>query len=310
MGTSNQRDSGVADSLRDADSTRPKGLLKRISPQSRWYWVRQLLENPVAVGSMIFLLLLLLAALIWPLFSENYPFRLNPVDRLQEPSSDFLMGTDDFGRDVLLRGVFGARVSLSVGLAVMAVSGIIGAMIGLLAGYYQRVDTPIMRVMDGIMAFPPILLAIAVMASLGPSVQNVIFTLGLVYVPIVSRLVRGSTLSIKNEMYVEAAKSIGVKDLGIMLRHIFPNTVSPLIVQSTFIVALAIIAEASLSFLGAGVPPETPTWGAMLRDGQGRIQQAWWMITVPGVLLFVTVLALNLIGDALRDALDPRARQR
>ncbi len=310
METSNRRDSGAADSLRDAERQRPKGLLKRISPQSRWYWVRQLLENPVAVGSMIFIFLLLAAALIWPLFSENYPFRLNPVDRLQEPSRDFLMGTDDFGRDVLLRGVFGARVSLSVGLAVMAVSGIVGAMIGLLAGYYQRLDTPVMRVMDGIMAFPPILLAIAVMASLGPSVQNVIFTLGLVYVPIVSRLVRGSTLSIKNQLYVEAARSIGVKDLGIMLRHIFPNTVSPLIVQSTFIVALAIIAEASLSFLGAGVPPETPTWGAMLRDGQGRIQQAWWMITVPGVLLFITVLALNLIGDALRDALDPRARQR
>jgi peptide/nickel transport system permease protein len=310
METSERRDAGSADSLRDADRPRPKGLLKRISPQSRWYWVRQMLENPVAVGGMIFLVILLSAAVIWPLLSENYPFRLNPVDRLQGPSSNFWLGTDEFGRDVFLRGVFGARISLAVGLAVMALSGVLGAVIGLIAGYYHRIDTPIMRVMDGIMAFPPILLAIAVMASLGPSVGNVIFTLGLVYTPIVARLVRGSTLSVKNQLYVEAAQSIGVKDIGIMVRHIFPNTLSPLIVQCTFIVALAIIAEASLSFLGAGVPPETPTWGAMLRDGQGRISQAWWMITVPGVLLFATVLALNLIGDAFRDALDPRARQR
>jgi peptide/nickel transport system permease protein len=305
-----QRDSGDAGSLRDADRPRPKGLLKRISPQSRWYWVRQLLENPVSVGSMVFLVILIITAVIWPIASENYPFRLNPVDRLQDPSRDFLMGTDEFGRDVLLRGVFGARISLTIGLSVMIFSGILGAIIGLLAGYYQRIDTPIMRVMDGIMAFPPILLAIAVMASLGPSTGNVIFTLGIVYTPIIARLVRGSTLSVKNQLYVEAAQSIGVKDFGIMFRHIFPNTMSPLIVQCTFIVALAIIAEASLSFLGAGVPPETPSWGAMLRDGQGRIAQAWWMITVPGVLLFLTVLALNLIGDALRDALDPRSRER
>jgi peptide/nickel transport system permease protein len=311
MGISDRRrDSGDAASLREAEKGKKKGLLKRIGPQSRWYWVRQLLENPVAVGSIVFLVVLLTTAFIWPLFSDNYPFRLNPVDRLQGPSSDFWLGTDEFGRDVLLRGVFGARISLAVGLAVMVFSGVVGAIIGLVAGYYQRIDTPIMRVMDGIMAFPPILLAIAVMASLGPSVGNVILALGVVYIPIISRLVRGSTLSVKNQLYVEAAQSIGVKDFGIMFRHIFPNTLSPLIVQCTFIVALAIIAEASLSFLGAGVPPETPTWGAMLRDGQGRIAQAWWMITVPGVLLFVTVLALNLIGDALRDALDPRSRER
>ncbi len=308
MATSERRTAGDADSLREA---RPKkGFLKRISPQSRWYWARQMLENPWAVGSMLFILLLIVTAIIWPFLSDNYPFRLNPVDRLQEPSRDFLMGTDQFGRDVLLRGVFGVRVSLSVGLAVMALSGLMGAMIGLLAGYYPRLDTPVMRVMDGIMAFPPILLAIAVMASLGPSTGNVIFTLGLVYTPIVSRLVRGSTLSVKNQLYVEAAQSIGVRDFGIMFRHIFPNTLSPLIVQCTFIIALAIIAESSLSFLGAGVPPETPTWGRMLRDGHQVITRAWWMITVPGVLLFMTVLGLNLIGDSLRDAIDPRSRQR
>lgn len=308
METSRTRDAGQADSLR-ASGTR-KGFLKRIGPQSRWYWIRQMLENPVAVGSMVVLVIIVAAAFIWPVFSENYPFRLDPVGRLQGPSADFLMGTDQFGRDVLLRGVYGARVSLAIGLSVMVVSGTIGALIGLIAGYYPRLDTPIMRVMDGIMAFPPILLAIAVMASLGPSTGNVIFTLGIVYVPIISRLVRGSTLSVKQQLYVEAARSIGVKDFGIMIRHIFPNTVSPLIVQCTFVVALAIIAEASLSFLGAGVPPEVPTWGAMLKDGQTVISRAWWMITVPGVLLFVTVLAINLIGDALRDAIDPKSRER
>ncbi|MEX2425293.1 MAG: ABC transporter permease [Thermomicrobiaceae bacterium] len=308
METSRTRDAGDADSLRDTGSR--KGFLKRIGPQSRWYWARQMLENPVAVGSMIFILLVVAAAFIWPLLSENYPFRLNPVGRLEGPSADFLMGTDQFGRDVLLRGVFGARISLAIGLSVMMMSGILGALIGLIAGYYPRLDTPIMRVMDGIMAFPPILLAIAVMASLGPSTGNVIFTLGVVYTPIISRLVRGSTLSVKQQLYVEAAQSIGVKDFGIMIRHIFPNTLSPLIVQCTFIVALAIIAEASLSFLGAGVPPEVPTWGAMLKDGQTVISRAWWMITVPGLLLFATVLAINLIGDALRDAIDPRSRQR
>lgn len=309
METSERRTAGSVNSLRQA-RPQQEGLLKRIGPNSRWYWLRKLLENRVAVVSMVFLLVLVVLAFIWPPFSNNYPFRLNPGIRLQEPSRDFLLGTDQFGRDVLLRGVYGARVSLLVGLAVMLVSGAAGTVIGLISGYYQRIDTPIMRVMDGIMAFPSILLAIAVMSSLGPSVGNVIITLGVVYMPIISRLVRSSTLSVKQQPYVEAARSIGVRDVGVLTRHIFPNTLSPLIVQSTFIIALAIIAEASLSFLGAGVPPETPTWGSMLRDGQGVINRAWWMITVPGVLLFITVLALNLIGDALRDALDPRSRER
>src|SRR5262249_55261074 len=159
-----------------------------------------------------------------------------------------------------------------------------------------------------IMAFPGILLAIALMASLGPSTLNVVIALGIVYMPIIARLARASTLSVKQQLYVQAARSIGVRGFEILRRHIFPNALSPLIVQCTFVVAFAIMAEASLSFLGAGVPPETPTWGSMLRDGQDVITQAWWLVVAPATLLFFTVLSLNFIGDGLRDALDPRSR--
>jgi peptide/nickel transport system permease protein len=292
-------------------TTQPKRRgLKRITPQSRWYWVRLLLENPSAVISMSFILLLLILTLTVPTLSGQDLDRLNPAVRLQPPSSEFWIGTDQFGRDVLLRAIYGVRVSLTVGAAVMLVSAIAGTIIGLVSGFYHRIDTPIMRVMDGIMAFPPILLAIAIMASLGPRTENVVIALGVVYIPIVSRLVRGQTLSVKQQPYIESARAIGARDYLILGRHIFPNSLSPLIVQCTFIVALAIIAEASLSFLGAGVPPEVPTWGSMLRDGQDVITRAWWMVLVPAVFLFLTVLSLNMIGDGLRDALDPRSRGR
>lgn len=289
---------------------RPRGFLKQITPQSRFYWIRLLLENPMAVASLIFLATIIVLTFTVPALSGRDLDRLDPTVRLRPPSREFWMGTDQFGRDVLLRAIYGVRVSLAVGSAVMLVAGLAGTVIGLLAGYYQRIDTPLMRIMDGIMAFPSILLAIALMASLGPSTINVVMALGVVYMPIVSRLIRGSTLSIKQQTYVEAARSIGVRDYTILRRHIFPNAFSPLIVQCTFIVALAIIAESSLSFLGAGVPPEVPTWGSMLRDGQRVITSAWWMVLVPGMLLFLTVLSLNMIGDGLRDALDPRSQER
>jgi peptide/nickel transport system permease protein len=294
----------------DADARPQKRGLKRISPQSRWYWVRLMLENPVAVASMLFLFLIILATATMSLWSDQDPTRLNPANRLQSPSGEFWLGTDQLGRDVLLRAIWGVRISLLVGFSIMIASGAIGTLIGLAAGYYQRVDTPVMRVMDGIMAFPPIVLAIALMASFGQGTQYVIIALTVVYIPVIARLARGSTLSVKNQLYVEAARSIGVRDFPLLLRHVFPNIFSPLIVQGTFIVALAIIAEASLSFLGAGVPPDVPTWGSMLQEGQSVIRQAWWLILTPGAFLFLTVLALNLIGDALRDALDPRSRER
>lgn len=284
--------------------------LKRITPQSRYYWVRRMLENQAAVVSLIFLLLCIVLTLTVPLLSGVDLDKANPAVRLQPPSREFWMGTDQFGRDVLLRGIYGIRISLTVGVAVMLVSALLGTFIGLVSGYYRRLDTPVMRIMDGLMAFPAILLAIAIMASLGPSTRNVVLALGFVYMPIVARLVRGATLSVKQQAFVEAARSIGARDHRLLLQHILPNTLSPLIVQCTFIVAFSIIAEASLSFLGAGVPPHVPTWGSMLRDGQAVISRAWWMVIVPGTLLFLTVLALNMIGDALGDALDPRSRRR
>jgi peptide/nickel transport system permease protein len=185
-----------------------------------------------------------------------------------------------------------------------------GSLLGLLSGYYPKLDTPIMRTLDGLMAFPSILLAIAIMASLGPSTFNVFMALSFVYTPTIARLVRSTTLVTKQQPYVESARSIGMSDTAILLKYIFPNGISPLIVQCTFVVAYAIISEASLSFLGAGVNPETPTWGNMLRDGQRVLQRAWWLAVFPGCALVATVLSLNLLGDGLRDALDPRARER
>lgn len=309
MKTKTQRDGSRSIEFTTPTRT-PKGLLGRITPQSRYYWVRRLLENPAAVISLIFLFTALLATSIVPTLSGVDLDRANPAVRLQPPSSEFWMGTDQFGRDVLLRTIYGVRVSLLVGTSVMAVAAVAGIIIGMVAGYYKRLDTPLMRIMDGLMAFPAILLAIAIMASLGPSTFNVIVALGVVYMPTIARLVRGSTLSVKQQAYVESARSIGTRDHIILARHILPNALSPLIVQCTFVVAFSIIAEASLSFLGAGVPPDVPTWGSMLRDGQAVINRAWWMVVAPGAFLFFTVLALNMIGDALGDALDPRSRKR
>jgi peptide/nickel transport system permease protein len=300
------------DQLRDLNpvSTRKKGLLSGITPQHRFYWVRLLLENPIALASIIFLALISVGTFLVPAISSHEVYRTNAVDRLLEPSGEYWLGTDNYGRDVLVRTIYAARVSLLVGLAVMVIASVGGSIIGLLSGYYQRLDTATMRNMDGIMAFPPILLAIAIMASLGRSTVNVMIALGIVYMPIIARLVRGGTLTVKNQLYVEAARCIGATDVSILRKHIFLNALSPIIVQATFIVAFAIIAEASLSFLGAGVPPETPTWGNMLQEGQRLIQRAWWLVLFPGVLLFLTVLSLNLVGDGLRDAIDPRSRQR
>jgi len=192
----------------------------------------------------------------------------------------------------------------------MVGSIILGSIIGLIAGYYSRLDNIIMRVMDGFEAFPSILLAIAIMATLGPATRNVIVALTVVYAPNISRLVRGTTLMNRRQLYVESAKAIGMRDHAILRKYILANSMSPLIVQSTFVIAFGILAEASLSFLGAGVPPQTPTWGGMVSIGQARLQQAWWIAVFPGMLLFMTVLAMNLLGDGLRDALDPRSRKR
>ncbi|HET8629542.1 MAG TPA: ABC transporter permease [Thermomicrobiales bacterium] len=281
-----------------------------IAPSSRLYWLRLLAANRAALASGVFLLVVVLLALLAPAIAPYDPQIVDPVHRLQGPSAAHLMGTDDLGRDVLTRALYGARVSLLVGASVTLVSAVLGSLIGLVAGYYPRVDTPLMRVMDGLMAFPSILLAIAIMASLGPRTVNVIAALAVVYTPRLARLVRGMALGIRGLPYVESARAIGATDALVLRRYIFLNALSPVIVQCTFTVAYAILTEASLSFLGAGVPPETPTWGNMLQDGERLITRAWWLSVLPGVALFLTVLTLTLLGDGLRDALDPRMRER
>ena len=273
-------------------------------------WRRALLANPVAVASAGFLLVAVVAAAFAPLLTANDPTYLDPGIRLQGPSADHPLGTDDGGRDVFSRVIHGGRISLLIGVSVTAAAALLGSLLGLLSGYYARLDTPIMRTMDGLMAFPSILLAIAIMASLGPSAANVFIALVVVYTPTIARLVRSTTLVTKQQPFVESARSIGMTNRAILLRYVFPNGLSPLIVQCTFVVAFAIISEASLSFLGAGVDPETPTWGNMLRDGQRVLQRSWWLALFPGTALVLTVLTLNLLGDALRDALDPRAQRR
>ena len=286
------------------------GLFGGITPSSRLYWLRRLSTNRVAISSALFIILVVILAILAPVVTPYDDRTVEPLDRLQPPSRTHWFGTDDLGRDVLTRLLYGARVSLVVGALVTLIAATVGSLLGLLSGYYNRLDTPVMRVMDGLMAFPSILLAIAIMASLGQEVRNVVIALSIVYVPTIARLVRSSTLVNKNQPFVESGRAIGHRDYMILGRYIFRNSLSPLIVQCTFVVAFAIISEASLSFLGAGADPQTPTWGNMLRDGQRVLQRAWWMAVFPGTALFLLVLALNLLGDGLRDALDPRSRQR
>lgn len=284
--------------------------LAAVTPASRYYWVRLLLQNRAVVASLGFLLLILLMAVFAPAIARVEPNFVNPAFRLDPPSSDAWFGTDDLGRDVFSRVVYGARISLLVGVTVTAGAILLGSLIGLIAGYYRRIDTLLMRVMDALESFPSILLAIAIMATLGPATKHVIAALIVVYTPNIARMVRSTTLMNREQTYVESARAIGMRDFPIMRRYIFANSLSPLIVQGTFVVAFAILSEASLSFLGAGVPPETPTWGSMVSSGQPRLQQAWWISVFPGAFLFGTVLATNVIGDGLRDALDPRVRKR
>ena len=295
---------------RPATTTRRPLRLSSITPSSQYYWVRLLLQNPAATASICFLLATVLAAVFAPALAPVDPNFVNPADRLEPPSATFWFGTDDLGRDVFSRVIYGSRVSLLVGITVMVGATVIGAVIGLVAGYYRRLDSPLMRVMDGLEAFPSILLAIAIMATLGPATEHVIVALSVVYAPNIARLVRGTTLMNRQQTYVESARAIGLRDAAILRRYILKNSLSPLIVQATFVVAFAILTEASLSYLGAGVPPDTPTWGSIVSSGQPRLQQAWWIAVFPGMFLFAAVLATNLIGDGLRDALDPRSRKR
>jgi peptide/nickel transport system permease protein len=260
------------------------------------------------VAGALILLAFVLAALLAGTLSTHNPTRLEPAARLQPPGARHFLGTDEFGRDVWSLVLHGSRISLLVGVTTMLLTSVGGIAVGLVAGFSRRLDTVVMRVMDGLMAFPAILLAIALMAVRGPGVWNVIFALSVVYMPRTAMLIRSTVLSIRELDYVQAARALGREDAGIAVRHILPNCVGPLLVQGSFVFAYAILAEAILGFLGVGVPPYVPSWGNVIASGKNVIREAFWVSLFPGVALTLAGLSLNLLGDGLRDLLDPRLR--
>jgi len=253
-------------------------------------------------------LLLVIAAFV-PLFVPYNPDALNLAHRLQGPSLTHLFGTDHFGRDILSRVLVGTRITLLLGLSISAFALVFGVPIGVLSGYYDRVGMVVMRLVDTLMAFPAIILALALMAILGkPGVVNVIIAVGMVWAPRMVRVVYSSTLSVRENTYVEAARALGASSWRILLRHITINLLSPVIVQATFTFAFSIMEVAALNFLGVGIPPYVPSWGGMMNEGRTYIIRAPWIILFPGVFLAISVLSFNLVGDALRDRLDPKLR--
>lgn len=269
-----------------------------------------LTSTPIIAAATILLGLIVLMAIFAPLLAPHDPLLLAPAQRLKPSSALHWLGTDGYGRDVLSRIIYGGRISLVIGIGAAAFSIVIGLLVGLVSGFFKWVDAVMMRVMDGLMAIPSILLAIAVVSLSGASVMTVLIAITIPEIPRVARLVRAVVLSAREEPYVEAAISVGSSLPKIMWRHLMPNTIAPLIVQGTYVCASAILTEAILSFLGAGINPETPTWGNIMAEGRAYFQIKPSLIFWPGLLLSIAILSINLIGDAARDALDPKMKQR
>jgi peptide/nickel transport system permease protein len=272
-------------------------------------FVSRLVTRKTVMFGLLILVIVAALAILAPLIAPYSPSRLSVVNRLKPPSSIYWFGTDEFGRDVFSRTIYAGRLSLLVGASVVTFAALFGVTLGLIAGFFRRLDMPIARIIDAMMAFPDILLAIALVAALGPSLVTVIVALGIVYTPRLARIVRASTLVIRELPYVEAARALGVPTWRIMSRHVLRNLVSPILVQGTFIFAYAMLAEAGLSFLGLGVSPEVPTWGTMIAAGRQYIGQADWMTLFPGIAIILSVLSLQMVGDGFRDLLDPRLRK-
>jgi peptide/nickel transport system permease protein len=272
-------------------------------PSLRWRWLR---KHPTLILGIVLLLLIAALSLAAPWIATHNPTAINPLQRLKPASSEHWFGTDALGRDVFSRAVWGGRVSLIVAISVAVLATVLGVALGLTAGFVRWADSIIMRIMDGLMAIPDILLAIALMAVIRASLSTVILAITIPQVPRVVRLVRSLALSLREQLFVEAAHAIGTRLPVILVRHVLPNIVTPLIVQATFIAATAVLTEAVLSFLGVGVPAQVPSWGNMMAEGRNFVAVAFTVILYPGMLLALTVLAINLMGDGLRDALDPR----
>lgn len=270
---------------------------------------RRLFRRRLVLFAFLVLLLVVTVAVFAPLVAPYSPTGMRVSNRLKPPSGVNWFGTDEFGRDVLSRIIYGARASLGIGMAVVICSMAAGTTLGLLAGYFRALDGLIMRMVDAMMSLPDILLAIFLVAVLGASAGNVVLALSIVYTPRVVRVVRGSTLVVRELPFVEAARTLGVSTWRILTRHILLNVASPILVQATFIFAYAVLAEAGLSFLGAGVPPDIPTWGTMIATGQQYADQAVWVVLFPGLAIVLSALCLQLLGDGLRDMLDPKLRK-
>jgi peptide/nickel transport system permease protein len=278
-----------------------------VLPRRNTAW-RRLRRHPTVLIGLSILLLIFALSLLAPLITRHDPLALNVVQRLQPPDGTYYFGTDSFGRDIFSRVLYGGRISLLVGGAVMllAVGG--GTLIGLITGYFRRLDPIIMRISDGLMAFPSILLAIALRGAMGPGVQTVVIALGIAYLPRVVRIVRGSVIVLRELTFVEAADAIGSGAGRILFMHILPNIMPLVLVQVTFIFSYAVLGEAALDFLGVGIPPEIPSCGGIVSEGRTYIIVAPWLTIFAGLVIMLTVLALNLTGDGLRDMLDPRLR--
>ena len=279
--------------------------LEAARPPSIW---RKLLRHRLFMTGATLLMLMVLLAIFADLIEIRPPEKMQVRLRFKTPDFAYPLGTDNYGRDIYSRLVHGARLSLAIGFAVALITGILGTAIGVAAGYFKRLDSPLMRLMDALMAFPAILLAIAIAAALGPSAMNAVIALAVVYTPRTARIVRSTVLVVRETDYVQAAKACGARDRWIIWRHVLPNSMAPLIVQLTFIFAYAILAESILSFLGVGPPPPIPTWGNMIAEGKDYLREASYICFFPGVAVALTCLALNLLGDGLRDVLDPRLR--
>jgi peptide/nickel transport system permease protein len=269
--------------------------------------LRRLLRNKGAVFGLVILGIMILGAVLAPVLPLVDPIQIDPTHALYSPGTPFLFGSDQYGRDVFSRVIYGGRVSLLVGPIAVTIALVPGVLIGLLAGYYGHwLDSVLMRVIDVMLAFPGILLALGIVAVLGPSLTSLMIAVGIAAIPTYARLTRASVLSARENLYVDAARVVGARDAIILSRHILPNIVAPIIVVSTLGVGAAILVAATLSFLGLGSQPPAAEWGRMLSEGRQYLREQWWIATFPGLAIMLTVLALNLLGDGLRDALDPR----
>lgn len=272
--------------------------------------LRRFFKNKAAVFGLIVIILLILCALFPQVIAPYSYDKQNLKEHFLPPSATHFFGTDDFGRDIFSRIVYGARISLSIGFASVSFSCVIGILLGAVSGYYGDViDNLMMRLIDIVLAIPNILLAMSIVAALGTGFRNLIIAIGVSAIPGYARIVRASVLSEKEKEYVEAAKSIGTSNFKIIVRHILPNCMAPIIVQATMSIATAILSAASLSFIGLGIEPPIPEWGSMLSAGRAYIRDYWFVVTFPGLAIMLTVFAFNLFGDGLRDALDPRLKR-